>query len=217
MQGETSYKRLRERFPDDLIQTLPATAKRPAQDYVGHAAVTDRLNEAAPGWSSEVLDRFVADGDCWVLLKMTIDGVSREEYGDGRDPKSAIGNALRRCAMRWGVALDLWSKAELMSDTGTEDSHATSTDTAPSVAAAAVVPVSDPTSEGGAGGSGTPSATAYGEGAEPDSPSDPLAALLAAYGSPGRALLAARKAWGEVPDLISLTPAQVKTLLEEAP
>lgn len=215
MPDSTNYKRLRERFPDDLIQTLPASAKRPAQDYVGHAAVTDRLNEAAPGWSIEVLDRFVADGDCWVLARMTIDGISREEYGDGRDPKSAIGNALRRCAMRWGVALDLWSKAELMSDTGTEDLHATSTDTAPSVAAAAVVPVSDPTS-GGSGVGSTPADSAYGEGAQPD-PSDPLASLLAAYGSPGRALLAARKHWPDVPDLISLTPEQTATLTAEAP
>jgi hypothetical protein len=211
-------KKLREPFPPSQIGKLPKTAKRPELDYVGHAHVTDRLNEAAPGWTFEVIQRFEAGGDCWVLGRMTIDGVSRDDYGDGSDPKSAIGNAIRRCAMRWGVALDLWIKDELKkSDTGTEDSRATSTDTAPSVAAAAVVPVSDPTSEGRSGGSGTPSASAYGEGAEPDPLSDPIGALINAYGTNAKALIRARKVWPDVVSIADLTPEQTKTLLEEAP
>jgi hypothetical protein len=114
-------KGLREPFPKSQIGMLPKTEKRPAMPYVGHAAVTDRLNGNAPGWTMDVRDQFERGNTSWVLLRVTIDGVPRDEYGDGRDPKAAIGNALRRCAMRWGVALDLWSKEELDPDSASPD------------------------------------------------------------------------------------------------
>ncbi len=106
---------LRKPFPPELIGKLPGSAKRPALDYVGHAAVTDRLNQCAPGWEFVVLDRFDTGDSSWVHARMAIDGVSRDEYGEGDDPKKAISDALKRCAMRWGVALDLWSKEDLSS------------------------------------------------------------------------------------------------------
>jgi hypothetical protein len=209
------YKRLREPFPKELIGKLPATAKRPAQDYVGHAAVTDRLNEAAPGWTYRVLDRFDAGGDCWVLVRMEIDGVGRDEYGDGRDPKVAIGNALRRGAMRWGVALDLWSKEELQSVVpGTEVHSSTETESA---AAAAVVPGSTSTSEGGSG-VGVASDSANGEGARPDlSSDDSLDAVVRAYGSSAKAMLAARRIWPDTTSIAQLDAEQRAALIGEAP
>lgn len=211
----TDYKKLREPFPPELIGKLPATQKRPALDYVSHAAVTDRLREAAPGWEFQVLERFEADGDCWVLGRMTIDGVIRDDYGDGSDPKAAIGNAIRRCAMRWGVAIDLWEKGLQAVSSGTGDSHSTPTDTASNVAAAAVVPDDTPTSEGGSGVGITPD-SAYGEGAQSDPPSD-LDALIRAYGSSAKAMLAARKRWPDITSVASLTPDQRKALIGEAP
>jgi hypothetical protein len=106
---------LRKPFPPELIGKLPGSAKRPALDYVGHAAVTDRLLQCAPGWEFKVLDLTPDEHASWVLGRLTIDGVSRDEYGEGDDPKKAISDALKRCAMRFGVALDLWSKEDLMS------------------------------------------------------------------------------------------------------
>jgi hypothetical protein len=109
-----AYLKLREKFPPEQIGKLPATQKRPALDFVGHAAVTDRLNRVVPDdWTYMIHERFVVDGSCWLFGTFTIGGVSRQEYGDGKDPKEAIGNFIRRGAMRFGVAIDLWSREEL--------------------------------------------------------------------------------------------------------
>ena len=116
-------KQLREPFPKEQIGKLPATQKRPALDFVGHAAVTDRLNQAAPDWTYSIDEvtraRYVDEngmernGPYWIRGTLTVGGVSRVEYGDGGDPKEAIGNFIRRAAMRFGVALDLWSREDL--------------------------------------------------------------------------------------------------------
>jgi len=121
---------LREPFERKLISKLPATTKRPALDYVGHAAVTDRLNRYAPGWSYHVEPVVVGfdDGPHVVAVfgEMTVCGVSRQEVGAvdspstyGQELKEAISDFIRRAAMRFGVALDLWSKEDLTSGTPT--------------------------------------------------------------------------------------------------
>lgn len=104
---------LRKPFKPEQIGKLPATQKRPALDFVGHAAVTDRLNKIAPDWSYTVDTMSELNGKVWIRGTMTIGGVSRPEFGDGDDPKEAIGNFIRRAAMRFGVAIDLWSREEL--------------------------------------------------------------------------------------------------------
>jgi hypothetical protein len=106
---------LRKPFKPEQIGKLPATQKRPALDFVGHAAVTDRLNKIAPDWSYTVDTMSELNGKVWIRGTMTIGGVSRPEFGDGDDPKEAIGNFIRRGAMRFGVAIDLWSREELES------------------------------------------------------------------------------------------------------
>lgn len=89
-------------------------------DFVGHAAVTDRLLEVDPEWNWEplaldpmgfpALDR---DGNLWIRL--TVCGVTRLGCGDGPTMKIRIGDAIRNAAMRYGVALSLWSRNELES------------------------------------------------------------------------------------------------------
>lgn len=111
--------KLREPFPKSQIGKLPATNKRPALDYVGHAAVSQRLNDVVPGWTYSITERFLWENECWVEGIMVIDGISRVEYGDGKNPKDAVGNFIRRAAMRFGVALDLWSRQELLSEGAT--------------------------------------------------------------------------------------------------
>lgn len=100
-------------------------------DYVGHAALTDRLLDIDPNWSWEpVADPFshglpVAPGGMWI--KLTICGVSRYGFGhpDGKSGgdavKETIGDALRNAAMRFGAALDLWHKGDLHLDEPSDD------------------------------------------------------------------------------------------------
>lgn len=98
-------------------------------DYVGHAALTDRLLDADPAWFWEPaalrdgLPAFDQAGGLWI--KLTVCGVSRLGYGhaaakSGQDPgareKEVIGDALRNAAMRFGAALDLWHKGDLHLD-----------------------------------------------------------------------------------------------------
>lgn len=96
-------------------------------DYVGHAALTDRMLDVDLAWSWEPvafdergLPAFDHDGGLWI--KLTINGVTRMGYGDadgktgGNARKEAIGDALRNAAMRFGAALDLWHKGDLHLD-----------------------------------------------------------------------------------------------------
>ena len=132
-------KLLREPFPPEKIGKLPKPTKKdnpkgkckecggyhglPAVhlDYCGHAAMTDRLLQVDPEWTWEPmaldaggLPKLDAAGGLWI--KLTVGGVTRPGYGDdtgGKGPKELIGDALRNSAMRFGVALDLWSKEDL--------------------------------------------------------------------------------------------------------
>lgn len=142
---------LRVPFPKELISKLPKPMKKREEmdklpkancnicggyhatsmvmhlDYVGHAALTDRLLDADPHWSWEPLafdaQGFPAldkDGGLWI--KLTVCGVTRLGYGDaqgktgGDATKERIGDALRNAAMRFGAALDLWCKGDLHPD-----------------------------------------------------------------------------------------------------
>lgn len=107
---------LRKPFPPNVVGKLP---KGGAQlSYVGHAAVTDRLLTVDPEWTWEPvafgddgLPAFTTGKGLWIRL--TVCGVTRYGFGDGSSVKECIGDAIRNAAMRFGVALDLWSKDEL--------------------------------------------------------------------------------------------------------
>lgn len=101
-------------------------------DYVGHAALTDRLLDVDPLWTWEPfalgtdgLPKFDASGGMWIRL--TICGVTRIGYGDAQGKtgpnaiKEIIGDALRNGGMRFGAALDLWHKGILQMDVAEED------------------------------------------------------------------------------------------------
>lgn len=144
---------LREPFPDHQISKLPKpTAQQTADvkadfkkgircgicgawhhkdvvhlDYVGHAALTDRLLDCDPAWSWEPVafndqgsPLMEKDGGLWIRL--TVCGVTRLGYGNpdgktgGNAVKETIGDALRNAAMRFGAALDLWHKGDLHAD-----------------------------------------------------------------------------------------------------
>lgn len=128
---------LRKPFPAESIGKLPKPYKRDSPksqcgecggfhglpavhlDYVGHAATTDRLLTVDPEWTWEPMgvDQFGlpvpdAQGNLWIRL--TVCGVTRIGVGDGSSAKERIGDAIRNAAMRFGVALDLWAKEDLV-------------------------------------------------------------------------------------------------------
>lgn len=141
---------MRTPFPDHQISKLPKPTKQQTEevknnyeagarchicggwhhpkvvhlDYVGHAAITDRMLEVDPNWTWEPLalgpDGYpVVDGNGGMWIKLTIGGVTRLGYGDapnktgGDAMKERIGDAIRNAAMRFGAALELWHKGEL--------------------------------------------------------------------------------------------------------
>lgn len=136
---------MRAKFPDHQISLLPKPHKKdspkgicsvchkfhglPAShlEYVGHAALTNRLLDVDPHWTWEPLafapdglPLFDKGGGLWIRL--TVCGVTRLGYGNaetsqykeaGAREKEVIGDALRNAAMRFGAALDLWHKGDL--------------------------------------------------------------------------------------------------------
>jgi hypothetical protein len=109
---------LRQPFPKESVGQLPKGGAM--LDYVGHAAVTDRLLTVDPEWNWEPfathpqsgLPLLDEKGNLWIRL--TVCGVTRIGVGDGKSLKECIGDALRNAAMRFGVALDLWAKENLV-------------------------------------------------------------------------------------------------------
>jgi hypothetical protein len=146
----TGLALLREPFPPHQISKLPKPTKAQTDavksdfksgircdicgqwhhpkvvhlDYVGHAALTDRLLDCDPNWDWQPLAISPAgipvmdeNGGMWI--KLTVCNVTRLGYGhpDGKRGgdavKEVIGDALRNAAMRFGAALDLWHKGDL--------------------------------------------------------------------------------------------------------
>lgn len=98
-------------------------------DFVGHAVVTDRLLDADLRWSWEPLG-LDTDGlplvtvygpTAALWIRLTVAGMTRLGVGTvdtdgtttGNQLKELIGDAIRNAAMRFGVALDLWTKEDL--------------------------------------------------------------------------------------------------------
>lgn len=117
---------LRKPFPREAIGQLPKPYKKDSQkgdcrecgqyhglpamhlDYVGHAAVTDRLLAVDPAWTWEPMATdpqtgapLLANGGLWIRL--TICGVTRIGYGDGNSVKEMIGDAIRNACLARGT------------------------------------------------------------------------------------------------------------------
>jgi hypothetical protein len=80
--------------------------------YLQHTEVQDRLEEVDPAWNMEVLKEDKTGDTYYVRMRLTLKGVSRENVGEGNDPKAAYSDALKRCAMFFGVGRYLYDSAK---------------------------------------------------------------------------------------------------------
>lgn len=93
-------------------------------DYVGHADLTKILISIDENWTWEPLEIrdgapvIVVNGDIasmWIrltLLGKSMLGVGTCKADKDDAPKELIGDALRNAAMRFGIAINLWSKSD---------------------------------------------------------------------------------------------------------
>lgn len=125
------WEELRKPFPTEAIGKMPRGGIQ--LDYVGHAAVTDRLNTVVgpDNWNWEPI-AYTEEGEPRITIRgqqarlwgrFTINGVTKPAVGTAQASKvelekELIGDLIRNGAMRFGVALELWSKDELESHVG---------------------------------------------------------------------------------------------------
>jgi hypothetical protein len=122
-------------FPQSLVKQKPGKF---AASYVEHSVVSQRLLEVV-GPHDFAIDRIVTSPDgvvvgCTATLTVEVDGrrVSITEVGDverpgdnnGSNLKNASSDALKRCAMRLGVGLHLWSQDNYYLDKALEKRQA---------------------------------------------------------------------------------------------
>lgn len=92
-------------------------------DYIGHAGITMRLNDVLGpgGWDFQPMATtaeglpVISQSVFWAKLAVTVDGetVTKWELATNYSgPQEALGDALRRCAMRFGIGTYLWAKSE---------------------------------------------------------------------------------------------------------
>jgi len=121
-------------IPDRFIERKPGAS---GADYIGHDVITAYLNAIVPDWTFTLVDQIWGPaaevvtkkgtvpgrdgaivGGVWRMVA-TVDGHTRtvDEVGtsehpamhhDGENLKLAASDAIKRCAMRLGLGLDLW-------------------------------------------------------------------------------------------------------------
>jgi hypothetical protein len=125
---KTQLERLAEPFPKHLVKAAP---KGKYGEYVSHSAVTERLLAVVGPFSTRITE-VIEENDgtisgCVLELTVEIDGrwVTVQEAGDaqgnGRKNKGALlkdasSDAIKRCAMRLGLGLHLWSQDDYFLD-----------------------------------------------------------------------------------------------------
>ncbi|MEZ5422969.1 MAG: Rad52/Rad22 family DNA repair protein [Pyrinomonadaceae bacterium] len=107
-------------------------------EYVEWHTVADILDQKAPNWQHEIRDIRSVGDIMTVTVAITIDGVTREGIGTGRATsetgiKKAEHDALKRAAVKFGIARELYKKefdeiAEAEGGDAAEDPHRVNAD-----------------------------------------------------------------------------------------
>ena len=115
----STLKELRKNVDPELVRQREGWRDRNGNvqmvDYVEWHTVADILDETAPNWSHEVKDMRQIGDIFTVTVAITIDGITREGIGTGlagseMGIKKAEHDALKRAAVKFGIARDLYKK-----------------------------------------------------------------------------------------------------------
>ena len=115
----STLKELRKNVDPQLVKQREGWRDRNGNthyvDYVEWHTVADILDEHAPNWSHTVKDIRQIGDIITVTVAITIDGVTREGIGTGNGDtelgiKKAEHDALKRAAVKFGIARDLYKK-----------------------------------------------------------------------------------------------------------
>jgi hypothetical protein len=119
-------------FPATKIKTKPGRGGSRPMTFISHGLITERLNQAAPKWTTERIATHTYTGQdgqlhcAGVEILMCIGeqchaeaGGPQRQDGFANEIKNAYSDALKRCAMRFGVALEMWE--QLIDAMGDED------------------------------------------------------------------------------------------------
>jgi hypothetical protein len=115
----TTLRELRKNVDPELVKQREGWRDRNGNthyvDYVEWHTVADILDETAPNWSHAVKDIRQIGDIFTVTVAITIDGVTREGIGTGTAEselgiKKAEHDALKRAAVKFGIARDLYKK-----------------------------------------------------------------------------------------------------------
>jgi hypothetical protein len=115
----TTLKELRKHVDPELVKQREGWRDRYGNvqmvDYVEWHTVADILDETAPNWEHSVKDIRQIGDIMTVTVAITIDSVTREGIGTGlanseMGIKKAEHDALKRAAVKFGIARDLYKK-----------------------------------------------------------------------------------------------------------
>ncbi len=115
----TTLKELRRHVDPKLVKQREGWRDRNGNvqmvDYVEWHTVADILDETAPNWTHTIKDIRQVGDFMTVTAAITIDGITREGVGTGMANsemgiKKAEHDALKRAAVKFGIARDLYKK-----------------------------------------------------------------------------------------------------------
>jgi len=115
----TTLRQLRKNVDPHLVRQREGWRDRNGNvqmvDYVEWHTVADILDETAPNWSHAVKDIREIGNIITVTVAITIDDITREGIGTGAAQselgiKKAEHDALKRAAVKFGIARDLYKK-----------------------------------------------------------------------------------------------------------
>lgn len=116
-----TLKDLKNNFDPELVRHRKAGKDRNGNaktvEYVAWHTVADILDKTAPNWEHSIKDVRSIGDFAIVTVAITIDGITREGIGTG-SARSEVGikkaehDALKRAAVKFGIARDLYKSEE---------------------------------------------------------------------------------------------------------
>ncbi len=122
----TTLRELRKDLDPNVLRHRDGVRDRQGNvrtfEYVEWHTVADILDETAPNWSHSIKDIRAIGDTAIVTVAITIDGITREGIGTGTARsetgiKKAEHDALKRAAVKFGIARELYKRDEASFET----------------------------------------------------------------------------------------------------